>query len=161
MTDDGDISSATGNTARSAANQPHQYRAPVPTNAVHAQGSTDSSPPSPGPGHSPHLVPSRHPGHGASGEPAAWAAAPQGFLSNMSASDIQVRRNGEAWRLLLTILNYRITSLLPSLATLDEPTPSNRPHKDDPFESTPTEFTTCCTVRASFTHLVVSSLTPP
>ncbi|SGY54438.1 BQ5605_C006g03879 [Microbotryum silenes-dioicae] len=90
---DGDISSApTANPVRSSG-QHHFYRAPIVSklqqHTSHASTSTDSAPPSPPNGSPRPVQPSRHPGHSGSNEPPTWAAAPQGFLSNMSAQDIQ------------------------------------------------------------------------
>ncbi|KAK4048402.1 choline-phosphate cytidylyltransferase [Microbotryomycetes sp. JL201] len=82
---DGDVSSATGTRHR---NSPHQHlnRQAMSTARQSLHNSTDlSTPPSPSESHVPS---SRHPGHG-SNSPIAWAAAPQGFLSNMTAEDIQ------------------------------------------------------------------------
>ncbi|KAK4052330.1 choline-phosphate cytidylyltransferase [Microbotryomycetes sp. JL221] len=81
---DGDVSSATGTRERGNA---HQHFARQQAQAGHPlHNSTElSTPPSPSESH----VPSRHPGHGGSHSPIAWAAAPQGFLSNMTAEEIQ------------------------------------------------------------------------
>ncbi|SCV73129.1 BQ2448_7054 [Microbotryum intermedium] len=89
---DGDISSATAaNPVRSSGQ--HFFRAPIVSqlqqHASHASTSTDSAPPSPPNGSPRPVQPSRHPGHSGSNEPPTWAAAPQGFLSSMSAQDIQ------------------------------------------------------------------------
>jgi hypothetical protein len=149
-TDDGDISSTTGTTARNAASQPHNYRAPVlptTTSVPTAQGSTDSSPPSP------QLVPSRFdPSHGAQEQPTNWAAAPQGFLSNMSAEDIQVGLlslvEGQLeTRRLTSGIEYRSTSLRPLREIRDAPTRSTLLHKVVPFASTLMECTIFFTVR--------------
>ncbi|KAL8291373.1 hypothetical protein RQP46_002351 [Phenoliferia psychrophenolica] len=79
---DGDISSATAPSHRS------QLAQDRPRGGGHTQqptsASTDSTP------SSPHIgPPSRLPGHGGGGAPPAWAAAPQGFLSNMTPKEIQ------------------------------------------------------------------------
>ena len=101
LTDDGDVSSATAISADSSATKPlaqplasSSTSRPSPAAAfalAHKAGlaQLDSSAP-PSPQGSPHVgPPSRLPGHGGSGADASWAAAPQGFLSNLTAEEIQ------------------------------------------------------------------------
>ncbi|KAK4704290.1 choline-phosphate cytidylyltransferase, partial [Phenoliferia sp. Uapishka_3] len=90
--DDGDISSATAPSVshRQPALVPYPHAHPHPRH-LNSQRSTDTTT------DSPHTSPdinnaspaSRHPGHGGGDAPPAWAAAPQGFLSNMTPKEIQ------------------------------------------------------------------------
>ncbi|KAM0786146.1 hypothetical protein ACM66B_006954 [Microbotryomycetes sp. NB124-2] len=87
---DGDVSSATGRNfhQQQQQQQHHLSRQAMSSSArqsAHNSTTDLSTPPSPSESHVPG---SRHPGHG-SNSPIAWAAAPQGFLSNMTAEDIQ------------------------------------------------------------------------
>lgn len=95
LADDGDVSSATAISANSSTSKPtNPLPAPTPAAAfalAHkaTRAQPDSSAP-PSPQGSPHVgPPSRLPGHGGASATASWAAAPQGFLSNLTAEEIQ------------------------------------------------------------------------